>query len=73
MTFNRHINDLYKNLSHKAKASVRIHIRTEKIGLYGYLNFIKRTEDPWYGCDQASQTVHHIIKDCECLEDIRFT
>ena len=72
MVLNRHINDLYKNLSHKAEASVLIQMRTEKIGLHGYLNTINRTEDPWCGCDQAYQTVRHIIEDCECLEDTRF-
>jgi hypothetical protein len=56
-----------------AEASILIQIRTEKIGLHGYLNTIKRTEDPWCGCKQAYQTVRHIIKDCECLEDTRFT
>jgi hypothetical protein len=48
-------------------------IRTEEIGLYGHLNSIERTEDPWYGCDQAYQLVRHTIEDCERLEDTRFT
>jgi hypothetical protein len=48
-------------------------MRAEKIGLHGYLNTIKRTEDPWCGYEQAYQTVRHIIEDCECLEDTRFT
>jgi hypothetical protein len=48
-------------------------MRTEKFGLHGYLNTIKRTEDPWCGCEQAYQTVRDITEDCECLEDTRFT
>jgi hypothetical protein len=43
-----------------------------KIGLHGYLNKIKRADDPWYGYEQAYQIVRHIIKDYECLKDIRF-
>ncbi|KAH8814274.1 hypothetical protein F5882DRAFT_390110 [Hyaloscypha sp. PMI_1271] len=48
-------------------------MRTEKMGLHGYLNIIQRTEDQWSGCQQAYQTVRHIIEDCECLEETRFT
>jgi ribonuclease HI len=73
MALNKHVNQLYKNLSHKAEAAVLIQMRTEKIGLHGYLNTINRTEDPWCGCRQAYQTVRHIIEDCECLEDTRST
>ena len=47
-------------------------MRTEKIGLHGYLFKIKRADDPWCGCEQAYQTVRHIIEDCECLIDTRF-
>jgi hypothetical protein len=46
-------------------------MRTEKIGLYGYLYKIKRQDDPWCGCDQAYQTVRHVIKDCEYFKDER--
>ena len=46
-------------------------MRTEKIGHYGYLYKIKRTDDPWCGCKQAYQSVRHIIEDCECLRDTR--
>ncbi len=31
------------------------------------------TLNPWCGCEQAYQTVHHIIEDCECFDDTRFT
>jgi hypothetical protein len=71
MVLDRHVNKLYKSLSHKAEASVLIQMRTEKIGLHGYLYKINRADDPWCGCNQAYQTVRHIIEDCECLEDIR--
>jgi hypothetical protein len=57
---------------HKTEASVLIQMRTEKIGLHGYLNTIKRTEDPWCGCEQVYQTMQHIVEDCECLEDSHF-
>lgn len=67
----RHTRDLYKNLSHKAEASVLIQLRTERIGLYGYLYKINRQDDPWCGCRQAYQTVKHIIEDCEALEQER--
>jgi len=40
MALDRHVNKLYKNLSHKAEASVLIQMRTEKIG---YLNKIIRS------------------------------
>jgi ribonuclease HI len=73
IVLDRHVNKLYNPLSHKAEASVLIQMRTEKIGLHGYLNKIKRADDPWCGCEQAYQTVRHIIEDCECLEDTRFT
>lgn len=53
------------------EASVLIQMRTEKIGLYGYLYKIKRQDDPWCGCDQAYQTVRHVIKDCEYFKDER--
>jgi len=72
-TLNRHVNRLYSNLSLKAEASVLIQMRTEKIALHGYLHKINRSEEPWCGCGQAYQTVRHIIEDCECLEDTRFT
>ena len=55
------------------QASVLIQMRTGKIGRHGYLNKINRADDPWCGCEQAYQTVRHIIEDCECLEDTRFT
>jgi hypothetical protein len=64
---------LQLSLSYKAEASVLIQMRTEKIGLHGYLHKIKRADEPWCGCGQAYQTVRHIIKDYECLEDTRFT
>lgn len=67
----RHVNKLYKSFSHKAEASVLIQMRTEKIGLYGYLNKINRAEGPWCGCEQAYQTVRHIIEECECYDDTR--
>lgn len=70
MNLDRHINKLYLNL-HKAESSVLIQMRTEKIGLYGYLSRIKRADDPWCGCRQAYQSVRHIIEECECLMDIR--
>ena len=73
IVFDRHVNKIYNSLLHKAEASVLIQIRTEKIGLYGYLHKINRADDPWCGCKQAYQTVRHIIEDCECLEDTRFT
>lgn len=73
MVLDRHVNQLYTTLFHKAEASVLIQMRTEKIGLQGYLNKINRADDPWCGCNQAYQTVRHIIEDCECLEDTRFT
>jgi hypothetical protein len=67
----RHINKLYQNLTHKAEASVLIQMRTEKIGLHGYLYQINRSDNPWCGCRQAYQTVRHIIEDCEFLGDLR--
>jgi ribonuclease HI len=73
MVLDRHVNKIYNSLSHKAEASVLIQMRTEKIGLHGYLHKINRADDPWCGCEQAYQTVRHIIEDCECLEDTRFT
>jgi hypothetical protein len=45
-------------------------MRTEKIALHGYLY---RSVELWCGCGQAYQIVRHIIKDCEGLEDTRFT
>jgi hypothetical protein len=45
MALNKHINQLYKNLSYKAKAAILIQIRIEKIRLYNYLNTINRIED----------------------------
>jgi hypothetical protein len=56
-----------------AEASVLIQMRTEKIGLHGYLNKINRANDLWCGCEQAYQSVRYIIEDCECLEDTRYT
>jgi hypothetical protein len=45
-------------------------MRTEKIALHGYLY---RSDELWCGCGQAYQIVRHIIKDCDGLEDTRFT
>lgn len=53
------------------EASALIQMRTEKIGLHGYLFKIKRANDLWCGCEQAYQTVRHIIEDYECLVDTR--
>ena len=60
-------------MSHKAEASVLIQMRTEKTGLTAYLHKTNRADDPWCGCFQAYQTVRHIVEECECLEDTRFT
>jgi hypothetical protein len=46
MILDQHVNKLYNTLSLKAKASVLIQIRTEKIGLYRYLHKIKRADEP---------------------------
>jgi hypothetical protein len=48
-------------------------MRTEKIGLTAYLHKINRADDPRRGRSQAYQTARHIIEECECLEDTRFT
>ena len=53
MVFDRYVNKLYTTLSHKAEASILIQMRTETIGLHGYLNKINRADDPWCGCEQA--------------------
>jgi hypothetical protein len=53
IVLNRHVNKLYSVLSLKAKASVLIQMRTEKIALHGYLYKINRSEEPWYGYGQT--------------------
>jgi hypothetical protein len=73
MSLDRHVNKLYSVLSLKADASVLIQMRIEKIALHGYLHKINRSDEPWCGCDQAYQTIRHIIEDCEGLEDTRLT
>ncbi len=70
-TIPRHINKLYSNLT-KAEGAVLIQLRTDRIGLRGYLHKIKRSETPWCDCRQSYQTAKHIIEECELYETERF-
>lgn len=64
------MNDVYSNLT-KAQSSVLVQMRTEKIGLNGYLNRIKRAESSWCVCNQAYPTVYHIIGECPKFRQLR--
>ena len=68
MALNKHVNQLYKNLSHKAEAAVLIQMRTEKIGLHGYLNTINRTEDPWSAVDRPIKQCVTSLKTASVLK-----
>ena len=48
----------------EALSSILIQMRTGKIGLNRYLSQIGKADDPWCECQNAYQTVRHIIEDC---------
>jgi len=68
--FDSKINNLYNNLT-RTQSLVFIQMRTEKIGLNGYLYRISKVETAWCDCNQLYQTVLHIIEDCVKYRKLR--
>jgi len=70
----RHSTESYSTLpTSKAQSSALIQMRTEKIGLNGYLYRIERAETAWCNSNNAYQTVEYIVEGCELLRDLRRT
>jgi hypothetical protein len=62
--------DLYKGLP-KALAAILIQLRTGKVALAAYLHKIKKAPSPGCECNQANQTVAHVLKECPQYQKLR--
>jgi ribonuclease HI len=57
----------------KATSSILIQLRTERVALNQYLWRINRRESPRCPCDLSSQTVRHILTECQLYVEQRQT